>query len=134
MSCQDSECHCLSNCKVCCHCCQNGINIDGEHLSHLIFAVGIVLVAKSPEALESMLTYIHITSKSVGLGVHLSKTKVMLNESATTSMVAVHGNTIDKVHRYVYHGKTVTQYGVSFLISRGAFHLDGQHSARWTTS
>ena len=42
---------------------------------------------------------------------NLSKTKVMLNESATTSTVAVDGNTIEKVDRYVYIGKTVTQAG-----------------------
>ena len=85
-----------------------GINIDGEHLSHLIFADDIVLVAKSPEELESMLTDIHLASKPVGLSMNLSKTKVMLNESATTSTVAVDGNTIEKVDRYVYLGKTVT--------------------------
>ena len=134
MSCQDSECHCLSICKVCSHCCHKGIHIDGEHLSHLIFAVHIVLVARSPEALESMLTDIHIASKSVGLSMHLSKTNEMLNENATTSTVAVHGNTIDKIDRYVYLGKTVTQDGVSFLRSKGALHWDGQHSARWPTS
>ena len=65
-----------------------GINIDGEHLSHLIFADDIVLVAKSPEEPESMLTDIHLASKPVGLSMNLSKTKLMLNESATTSTVA----------------------------------------------
>ena len=44
-----------------------GINIDGEHLSHLIFADDIVLVAKSPEEPESMHTDIHLASKPVGL-------------------------------------------------------------------
>ena len=71
-----------------------GINLDGEHLSHLIFAVDIVLVAKSPEELESMLTDIYLASKLVGLSMNLSKTKVMFNESATTSTVTVDGNTI----------------------------------------
>ena len=86
-----------------------GINIDGEHLSHLIFADDIILVANSPEELESMLTDIHLASKPVGLSMNLSKTKVMLNENATTSTVAVDANTIEKVDRYVYLGKTVTQ-------------------------
>ena len=58
-----------------------------------------------------MLTDIHLASKPVGLSMNLSKTKVMLNESATTSTVAVDGNTIEKVDRYVYLGKTVTQAG-----------------------
>ena len=81
-----------------------------------------------------MLTDIHLASKPVGLSMNLSKTKVMLNESATTSTVAVDGNTIEKVDRYVYLGKTVTQAGISFLRSRGALHWDGQNSARWPTS
>ena len=88
-----------------------GINIAGEHLSHLIFADDIVLVAKSPEERESMLTDIHLASKPIGLSVHLSKTKVMLNENATTSTVAVDVNTIEKVDRCVYLGQTVTQSG-----------------------
>ena len=58
-----------------------------------------------------MLTDIHLASKPVGLSMNLSKTKVMLNESATTYTVAVDGNTIEKVDRYVYLGKTVTQAG-----------------------
>ena len=69
----------------------------------MIFADDIVLVAKSPEELESMLTDIQLASKPVGLNMNLSKTKVMLNESATTSMVAVDGSTIEKVDRYVYN-------------------------------
>ena len=83
--------------------------MDGEHLSHLIFADDIVLIAKSPEELESMLIDIHIASKPVRLSMNLSK--VMLNKSSTTSTVSVDGNTIEKVDRYVYIGKTVTQAG-----------------------
>ena len=76
----------------------------------MIFADDIVqLVAKSPEELGNMRTDIHIASKPVGLSMNLSKTKVMLNENATTSTVAVDRNTIGKVDRYVYLGKTVTQ-------------------------
>ena len=86
-----------------------GINIDGERLSHLIFADDLALVAKSPEELESMLTDIHLASKPVGLSMNLSKTKVMLNETSITSTVTVDGNVIEKIDRYVYLGKTVTQ-------------------------
>ena len=63
-----------------------------------------VLVAKSPEELESMLTDIHLASKPVGLSMNLSKTNDMLNENAIKSTVAVDENIID-----VYPCKTVTQ-------------------------
>ena len=99
-----------------------GINIDGEHLSHLIFVDDIVLVAKSPEELDSMLTNLHLASKPVGLIMNLNKNKVMLNENAITSTVAVDVNIIENIDRYVYPGKTATQAGVSFLRSRGAMH------------
>ena len=42
---------------------------------------------------------------------NLSKTKAMLNETATTSTVTVDGNVIENVDRYVYLGKTVTEAG-----------------------
>ena len=40
-----------------------------------------------------------------------SKTNVMLNENDTTSTVAVDGNIVEKLHRYVYLGKMVTRVG-----------------------
>ena len=58
-----------------------------------------------------MLTDIHLASKPVGLSMNLSKTKVMLNENAFTYTVAIYRNVIEKVDRYVYIGKTVTQAG-----------------------
>ena len=42
---------------------------------------------------------------------NLTKTNVMLNENVITSTVAVDMNIIEKVDRYVYLGKTVTQAG-----------------------
>ena len=61
-----------------------------------------------------MLTDIHLASKPVGLSMNLSKTKVMLNENAFTYTVAIYRNVIEKVDRYVYIGKTVTQTGDLF--------------------
>ena len=58
-----------------------------------------------------MLTDIHITSKPVGLSMNLGKTKVMLNDNAITSTVAVDGHIIEKLDVYVYLGNTVTQAG-----------------------
>ena len=37
----------------------SGLNIDGDYLSHLIFADDFIKFAKSPEELTSMLTDIH---------------------------------------------------------------------------
>ena len=58
-----------------------------------------------------MLTDIHLASKPVGLSMNLSKTKVMLNETAITSTVTVDGNVIENVDRYTCLGKTVTDAG-----------------------
>ena len=52
-----------------------GVRIDGEHLSHLIFADDIVLIANSTSKLQDMLQDIHDISKPVGLKMHLGKTQ-----------------------------------------------------------
>ena len=61
-----------------------------------------------------MLTDIHLARKPVGLSMNLSKTKVMLNENVFTYTVAIYRNVIEKVDRYVYLCKTVTQTGDLF--------------------
>ena len=51
---------------------------------------------KYPNELESMPTDIHLANKPVGLSMNLSKTKVMLNENATSRPRVPYGNTIAK--------------------------------------
>lgn len=88
-----------------------GVNIDGEHLSHLIFADDILLVAHSPQEIQDMLTDIHTTSRPVGLNMHLGKTKVMVNSHAPKAPVTVDGNNIEEVDSYVYLGRLLTPDG-----------------------
>ena len=54
--------------------CENkGVRIDGEYLSHLIFADDIVLIANSTSKLQEMLQDIHDISKPVGLKMHVGE-------------------------------------------------------------
>ena len=68
-----------------------GLNMDGEYRSHLIFADDIILFARLPEELTSMLTDIHNTSKPAGLKMHFGKTKVMFNECAKKCTINLNG-------------------------------------------
>ena len=86
-----------------------GLNIDVEYLSRLIFGDDIILFAKSPGELTSMLNDIHNTNKPAGLDMHLGKIKVMFNEHAKKCTITVNGETIKEFDSYVYLGKTVTK-------------------------
>ena len=87
-----------------------GVGIDGEYLSHLIFADDIVLIANSTTELQEMLQYMHDTNKPVGLKMHLGKTTVMCNKHVNKQDVIVDdGKKIEKVDRYVYLGQMVTK-------------------------
>ena len=73
-----------------------GVRIDGEHLSHLIFADDIVLIANSTSKLQDMLQDIHDISKPVGLKMHLGKTKIMCNKHVNKDDVIVDGKKIEE--------------------------------------
>ena len=73
---------------------EKGINIDGKHLSHLIFADDIILIAHTPQELQEMLVDINNYSKPVGLNMHLGKTKIMLNDHTEKATVEVDGKAI----------------------------------------
>ncbi|XP_047533375.1 uncharacterized protein LOC125068313 [Vanessa atalanta] len=56
-----------------------GVNVNGECISHLRFADDIVIIAESLEQLTEMLRSLSDSSRRVGLGMNLDKTKVMFN-------------------------------------------------------
>ena len=105
---------------------QLGRQLNQHRLSHLIFADDTVLVAMYPEDLERMLTLMQLASKPAGLSMHLSKT----NEHAITSTIAVDGNIIEHVDRYVYLGKTVTQAGNLLPVIKSRVSLEGRKEGR----
>ena len=86
-----------------------GVRIEGEYLSHLIFADDIVLIANSTSKLQEMLQDIHDISNPVGLKMRLGKTKVMCNEHVNKDDVIVDGKKIEEVDSYVYLGQMVTK-------------------------
>ena len=85
------------------------IKIDGEYLSHLIFAEDIVLIAKSTSELQKMVQDIHETSKPVDLNMHLGKAKVMCNLAVNKTDININEWKIKEVDNYIYLSQMVTK-------------------------
>ncbi|KAJ0178721.1 hypothetical protein K1T71_005496 [Dendrolimus kikuchii] len=81
---------------------ERGININGERISHLRFADDIVVFAETLEGLTDMLNSLNESSRRVGLGMNLDKTKVMFNEHVMPRPVNVDGSPLEVVQEYVY--------------------------------
>ncbi|KAK4324385.1 hypothetical protein Pmani_004945 [Petrolisthes manimaculis] len=77
-----------------------GINIDGEHLLHLISADDIILMGQTSQEIQDMLTDFFNTSKEAGLNIHLGKTKVMQNNYVNKAAVTIDRKIIDEVDSY----------------------------------
>ena len=90
---------------------ERGININGEHLSHLMYADDIALIAQSPQDLQDMLDDINNASKPVGLNMNIAKTKVMLNTHCQKAPVTLDQTIIEEVNNFIYLGKQVTKDG-----------------------
>ncbi|KAJ0169495.1 hypothetical protein K1T71_015082 [Dendrolimus kikuchii] len=86
---------------------ERGININGERISHLRFADDIVVFAETLEGLTDMLNSLNESSRRVGLGMNLDKTKVMFNEHVMPRPVNVDGSPLEVVQEYVYLGQKI---------------------------
>ena len=87
-----------------------GIKINGEYLSHLIFAGDIVAITKSSSELQKMVQDIHETSKPVGVNMHLGKTKVICNPVVNKMDININGRKIKEVDSYIYLCQIVTKH------------------------
>ncbi|KAJ0179397.1 hypothetical protein K1T71_005109 [Dendrolimus kikuchii] len=77
---------------------ERGININGEHIPHLRFVDDIVVFAETLEELAEMLGSLNESSRRVGLGMNLDKTKFMFNEHVMPRPVNVDGVPLEVVH------------------------------------
>ncbi|KAG6463957.1 uncharacterized protein LOC115452713 [Manduca sexta] len=84
-----------------------GVNVNGERISHLRFADDIVIFAETLEELSGMLNDLGGSSRRVGLGMNLDKTKVMFNKHVVPGPISVDGIPLEVVQDYVYLGQTI---------------------------
>ncbi|CAH2083561.1 unnamed protein product [Euphydryas editha] len=84
-----------------------GINVNGDYISHLRFADDIVIFAETLEELGQMLSSLNESSRRVGLGMNLDKTKVMFNKHVIPRPVSVDGILLEVVQDYIYLGHTI---------------------------
>ncbi|CAH2103885.1 unnamed protein product [Euphydryas editha] len=83
------------------------ISINNKYISHSRFADDIVIVAKSLQKLQGMLSSLNEASRHVGLGINLDKTKMMLNSHVIPSSITVECITLKVVREYVYLGQII---------------------------
>ena len=77
---------------------RKGININGDHRSHLCFAVDIVLTTNNAE-LEEMLNDLNKKSNNIGLRINMKKSKVMFNSYAKVKQIKVNDDVIETTDR-----------------------------------
>ena len=84
---------------------RGGIMIDGEKLTHLLYADDCVLFAENPADLQQDLQQLTDLSKKVGLEVNLRKTKWMRNEYCVPGVIRTNKAEIEEVKDYIYLGR-----------------------------
>jgi len=75
--------------------------IGNTYLNNLRFADDIVLVAKTPQELQIMVTELHNESNKVGLKMNKSKTKTMLINTIPTN-INIGNEILETVVHYIY--------------------------------
>ena len=87
-----------------------GVSVNGERISHLRFADDIVIFAETLEELSGMLNDLDGSSRRVGLGMNLYKTKVMFSMSCRERYLST-ASSIEVVSDYVYWAGTNCEGG-----------------------
>ncbi|EPB75288.1 hypothetical protein ANCCEY_05629 [Ancylostoma ceylanicum] len=84
---------------------EKGINIDGEHLTHLRFADDLVLPGEDADTVQKMLRELEIEGRKVGLKINRLKTKIMRSHCAPKMTITLKGEIIEEGGSYVYLGQ-----------------------------
>ncbi|EYC25050.1 hypothetical protein Y032_0012g1670 [Ancylostoma ceylanicum] len=82
-----------------------GQSVNGVQLTNLRFADDVVLIAKSTQELQTMMNDLDEHSRSCGLKINTSKTKVM---TAGRSTISIRGVQLEYVESFVYLGQKIS--------------------------
>ncbi|XGW33917.1 hypothetical protein V3C99_017990 [Haemonchus contortus] len=81
-----------------------GMEIDGEHLTYLLFADDCAIFAHDALEPQEKLEQLQMKWSEIGLEMNLSKTKWMHNQFSPTATVEINGETIEEVKSFEYLG------------------------------
>ncbi|EYC11015.1 hypothetical protein Y032_0053g2428 [Ancylostoma ceylanicum] len=82
-----------------------GVSVNGNQLTNLRFADDVVLIAKSAQELQAMIT--ELDNHSIGCGLKISGTKTKILTEAPT-VITLRGTCIENVEAFVYLGQKIT--------------------------
>jgi len=83
-----------------------GYKIGNTYLNNLRFADDIVLVAKTPQELQIMVTELHNESNKIGLKMNKSKTKTMFINTIPTN-INIGNEILEMIVHYIYLGQLI---------------------------
>ena len=77
-----------------------GIKTDRRNISNLRYAVDIILMAKSKEALKSLLMKVKEESEKAGSKLSIQRTKIMASD----------GETVETVRDFIFLGSEISRW------------------------
>ena len=92
-----------------------GASIGGRNLSNLRYVDDTVLVSKTKEGLQTLVTAAKIESEKAGLGMNVKKTKTMVvskqEGDSIKADIKIENETLEQVNTFKYLGQTITPDG-----------------------
>lgn len=88
-----------------------GLKINGERIADISYADDKVLLAETPQQLQTMMRRLNIESNKFGMKINVDKTKVMRIgrvESEKPLDIEIDGRRLEQVSRYKYLGAIIT--------------------------
>ena len=82
-----------------------GVNVDGENLTNLRFAVDVALFNETTKQMEKHLNNLNSESLKVGLKIHKGNTKYMTNHADSEDILTDQQN-MEKVTEFKYLGQS----------------------------
>ena len=91
-----------------------GACIQGEQINNLRFADDIVLIAETPEELQTLVNRVYESSSDYGLKINIAKTEVqVISKGKCELSITINNNRLKQVEVFVYLGGTIADNGSS---------------------